>query len=106
MPWLGGAAAGVVALGFLPAVGEKLGEPAGGVPVDATENVVEVGEGLDSDNTAGLDEGEEDAGGVAAVLTADEEPMSGFPIRRKGKAERLWTEPGEAVEILYQQYWG
>ncbi len=29
--------------------------------------------------------------------------MSGFPIRRRGKAERLWTEPGEAVMILNQQ---
>ena len=32
--------------------------------------------------------------------------MSNFPIRRKGKTERLWTEPEEAVEVLSQQYWG
>jgi hypothetical protein len=49
-------------------VGEEFVDSGGWVAVDASEDILEVGEGLDSDGSAGLDEGEEDAGGVAAGL--------------------------------------
>jgi hypothetical protein len=44
----------------VPVVGEKLGDSGGWVAVDASEHVLEVGEGFDSDGSAGLDEGEEE----------------------------------------------
>jgi hypothetical protein len=65
----------VVALGLVPVVGEELVDSGGWVAVDASEHVLEVGKGLDPDGAAGLDEGEEDAGGVAACLAAREQPV-------------------------------
>jgi hypothetical protein len=42
----------VVALGLVPVVGEELVDSGGWVSVDAAEDVLEVGEGLDSDGAA------------------------------------------------------
>jgi hypothetical protein len=47
----------------------------GGVAVDAAQHVLDIDERLDVHGAAGLDQRQQDAGGVAAALAAGKQPV-------------------------------
>lgn len=59
----------------LPVVGEKLSDALGRVEADPTEDVAQVGEGIDVMPLASCDNAAEDRCGAASVVAPEEEPV-------------------------------